>query len=86
MKTGFPLLRYFRLRLSKHVFDADRNGHPLGENLKTYKVIPASAGIYIINNNFLSAILSVKPLSKNIIFVIILNKLYKEEKNAFRIG
>jgi hypothetical protein len=41
----FPLSRYFRLRLSKHAFDADRNGewYPLGENLKTYKVIPAPA-------------------------------------------
>jgi hypothetical protein len=37
----FLLSQYFCLRLSKHAFDADRNGHPLGENLKTCKVIPA---------------------------------------------
>ena len=33
--TGFPLSRYFRLRLSKHVFDADRNGHLTGELVNT---------------------------------------------------
>ena len=70
--SGFPLSRYFCLRLSKHVFDADRNGHPLGENLNTCKIIPAWAGKFLWNftstircesealiqkNNFLSAIL-----------------------------
>jgi hypothetical protein len=48
-KSGFPLSRYWRPCLSKHVFDTDANGHPLGEKLNSLIVIPAKAGKFMIN-------------------------------------